>query len=35
VRLGPGGYIEIPMHMHHHVVALSARVVAILQRIAV
>lgn len=35
VRLWPGGYIEIPMHTHHHVVALSARVVAILQRIAV
>jgi mannose-6-phosphate isomerase-like protein (cupin superfamily) len=35
VRLGPGGYIEIPMYTHHHVVALSARVVAILQRIAV
>ncbi len=35
IELGPGGYIEIPMHEHHHVEALSPRVVAILQRIAV
>jgi len=35
VRLGPGGYIEIPLHTHHHVKALTPYVIAIMQRIAV
>lgn len=35
IRLGPGGYIEIPLHTHHHVKALTPYVIAIMQRIAV
>lgn len=35
VRLGPGGYINIPLHEHHDVKVLSSYVVAIQQRIAV
>lgn len=35
IRLGPGGFIEIPMYTHHNVKALTPRVVAILQHIAV
>lgn len=35
VKLSAGGYIEIPLHVHHNVVALTPRVVAILQLVAV
>lgn len=35
VRLGPGGFIDIPLNKHHDVKVLSPYVVAIQQRIAV
>jgi len=35
IRLGPGGFIEIPMYTHHDVKAVSEYVIAIMQRIAV
>jgi len=35
VKLGPGGYIEIPMYEHHNVQVRSPRVVAVLQHMAV
>lgn len=35
VKLSAGGYIEIPLHVHHNVVALTPRVVAVLQLVAV
>ena len=35
IRLGPGGFINIPLHEHHDVKVLSPYVVAIQQRIAV
>ena len=35
IRLGPGGFIEIPMYTHHDVTAVSDYVIAIMQRIAV
>jgi mannose-6-phosphate isomerase-like protein (cupin superfamily) len=35
VRLGPGGFINIPLHKHHDVKVLTPYVVAIQQRIAV
>jgi mannose-6-phosphate isomerase-like protein (cupin superfamily) len=35
VRLGPGGFISIPLHQHHDVKVLTPYVVAIQQRIAV
>ncbi len=35
IRLGPGGFIEIPMYTHHDVTAVSSYVIAIMQRIAV
>ncbi len=34
-RLGPGGFIEIPLHLNHNVKVLSPYVVAVLQHIAV
>lgn len=34
-RLGPGGYIEIPLHARHDVKVLSPHVVAIVQHMAV
>lgn len=34
-RLGPGGYIEIPLHTHHNVHVLSPYVVAVLQHVAI
>jgi len=34
-RLGPGGFIEIPMYEHHDVKVISEYVVAVMQRIAV
>ena len=34
-RLGPGGFIEIPLHEHHNVKVISEYVVAVMQRIAV
>ena len=34
-RLGPGGFIEIPMYEHHNVKVLSEYVVAIMQQVAV
>lgn len=34
-RLGPGGFIDIPMHTSHNVKVLSPYVVAVLQHIAV
>ena len=34
-RLGPGGFIEIPLHLNHNVRVLSPYVVAVLQHIAV
>ena len=34
-RLGPGGFIEIPMYEHHNVKVLSDYVVAVMQHIAV
>jgi len=35
VKLGPGGYIEIPMYEHHNLQIRSQRVVAVLQHMAV
>ncbi|MES2701109.1 MAG: cupin domain-containing protein [Bacteroidota bacterium] len=35
IRLGPGGFIDIPLHEHHNVKVLSPYVIAILQHIAV
>ncbi len=35
IRLGPGGFIEIPMYTHHDVKAITPFVVAIMQRIAI
>ncbi len=35
VRLGPGGFIEIPLHVRHNIRLLTPHVTAILQRIAV
>jgi quercetin dioxygenase-like cupin family protein len=35
IRLGPGGFIEIPMYTHHDVKAITPWVVAIMQRIAI
>jgi mannose-6-phosphate isomerase-like protein (cupin superfamily) len=35
IRLGPGGFIEIPMYTHHDVKAITPYVIAIMQRIAV
>ena len=34
-RLGPGGFLEIPLHEHHNVKVISEYVVAVMQRIAV
>jgi mannose-6-phosphate isomerase-like protein (cupin superfamily) len=34
-RLGPGGFLEIPLHLPHNVKVLSPYVVAVLQHIAV
>jgi len=34
-RLGPGGFLEIPLHASHNVKVLSPHVVAVLQHIAV
>jgi len=34
-KLGPGGFLEIPMHISHNVKVLSPYVVAVLQHIAV
>ena len=34
IRLGPGGYIEIPLYTHHNVRVLSPYVVAVLQHVA-
>ena len=34
-RLGPGGFIEIPMYEHHNVKVLSDYVVAVMQHIAI
>jgi mannose-6-phosphate isomerase-like protein (cupin superfamily) len=35
VKLGPGGFIDIPLHEHHDVKLLSPYVIAVQQRIAV
>ena len=35
IRLGPGGFIEIPMYTHHDVKAITPYVIAIMQRIAI
>ena len=35
VKLGPGGYIDIPMYEHHNVQIRSPRVVAVLQHLAI
>ncbi len=35
IRLGPGGFIEIPLHVSHNVKILSPYVVAVLQHVAV
>jgi quercetin dioxygenase-like cupin family protein len=35
IRLGPGGFIDIPLHTHHHVTAISEYVIAVMQRVAV
>ena len=35
ITLGPGGFIDIPLHTHHEVRARSGHVIAIMQRIAI
>ena len=35
IRLGPGGFIDIPLHVSHNVKILSPYVVAVLQHIAI
>ncbi len=35
VRLGPGGFLEIPLHVLHSIKLMTPRVTAILQRVAV
>jgi len=35
IRLGPGGFVEIPMYTPHNVKVISPYVVAILQRVAI
>jgi mannose-6-phosphate isomerase-like protein (cupin superfamily) len=35
IRLGPGGFLEIPLHARHNVRVLSPYVVAVLQHVAV
>jgi len=35
IRLGPGGFIDIPLHVSHNVKILSPYVVAVLQHVAV
>ncbi len=34
-RLGPGGFIEIPLHVHHNVRLLTPKVTAVVQHVAV
>ena len=35
IGLRPGGYLDIPLHMHHHVKVLSGPVLAVVQRLRV
>lgn len=35
IRLGPGGFIDIPLHVNHNVKILSPYVVAVLQHVAI
>jgi len=35
IRLGPGGFLDIPMHTRHNVKVISPRVTAVLQHVAI
>jgi mannose-6-phosphate isomerase-like protein (cupin superfamily) len=35
IRLGPGGYLDVPMHVHHDVRVVSGPVLAIVQRLKI